>query len=347
MKIFGILRAFEKISEKNLVTVDQKKCMRFLNKRSACSICMNNCPTGAIKPGTDDNIITVDGFLCTGCGICMNTCPNPVFSLEDMAFESIMKGVEDKEHIIISCFLNSCNVQVPCLGYLNESLLLFMASEGKAIELNTTACKQCENKAAFELIRGYAETANSILSSVGISEMIRIEERGALSGSGNESFTRKIISHFAGRESRSKNPRQMLFISALEKLGPTPGWSIEATKVPAGNLSIASSCNGCGMCSAICPMDALSAYDDEVFILKFKLSLCTGCGLCRQICGLDSITMDESICLADVINDEWKTLMKVEKEQCEGCGSYFIIYGDHTLCSSCQKNKDIEDTFFA
>ena len=45
--------------------IDASKC-------TACGICANVCPFGAIRM---EDIAVVDNNLCTGCGVCVNKCP--------------------------------------------------------------------------------------------------------------------------------------------------------------------------------------------------------------------------------------------------------------------------------
>ncbi len=347
--IFGLLRVLDKISEKDLVTVDRTKCMRYRNKRSRCTICQDTCPLGAITLNeNNDDIIAIDGYVCTGCGICVNTCPNPVFSLMDLDIESIIKSVGDNKQITISCHRNACNIQVPCLGYINESILLTLASMDRQIELNISACKSCDYSTAIGLIQNHVETANALLQCIGKDEMITVVEDEGLNDTLSETFLRKLVSQFSHDSSNqeNKNQRQILFIEALKNMGSVPQKSIDADKVPFGSINIQQSCNGCSMCVAICPVDALSTIDNKTFTLKFKPDLCTGCGLCSQICNQNCIHFETLICLHDLVQGEWKNLIEIEKVKCEECGEFFVKESGSPLCISCIKNKEIEESFF-
>jgi len=57
---------------RNLKTfIDESKC-------TACGVCANVCPQGAI---VINNSAVVNTALCTGCGICVGACPNSAISL--------------------------------------------------------------------------------------------------------------------------------------------------------------------------------------------------------------------------------------------------------------------------
>lgn len=349
--IFGLLRVFNKISEKDLVMVDRTKCMRDRNNRSRCTICQDTCPLGAItldETNNSNDIIVIDGYVCTGCGICVNICPNPVFSLTDLDFESIIISAGDNEQITISCHRNTCDIEVPCLGYINESILLTLVSKGKQIELNISACKSCNHSSAIGLIQNHVESANALLQCIGKDEMVTVVEDENLKNAHSETFLRKLVSQFSHDTSDQKNTnqRQLLFIEALKNMDSVHKRSIDADKVPFGSINISKSCNGCGMCVAICPIDALSAVDDQTFTLKLKPDMCTGCGLCSQICNQNCLHFDSMINLNDLVQGELKTLIQIEKVKCKDCGKFFVKESESPLCISCIKNKDIEESFF-
>jgi ferredoxin len=51
--------------------IDKSKC-------TACGVCANVCPQGAIMI---NNLAEVNTALCIGCGVCVGTCPNDAISL--------------------------------------------------------------------------------------------------------------------------------------------------------------------------------------------------------------------------------------------------------------------------
>ena len=52
--------------------VDAEKC-------TACSVCVDVCPTSAI---TVDEVAVVDAEECTDCGACVEECPTDALSIE-------------------------------------------------------------------------------------------------------------------------------------------------------------------------------------------------------------------------------------------------------------------------
>ncbi|MDO7788191.1 4Fe-4S dicluster domain-containing protein [Desulforamulus aquiferis] len=47
-----------------------------------CGLCINSCPTGALKREGTDAII-VDSDLCAGCGACVTVCPYGVLRFDE------------------------------------------------------------------------------------------------------------------------------------------------------------------------------------------------------------------------------------------------------------------------
>lgn len=342
--LFGFFKLLGGISEKNLVNIDINKCLRHLNKNSTCSKCHDNCPAGAIT--IDGQEIKVEGFLCTGCGICVNACSNPVFSLEDIEPSSIIKGAKDGEQVTISCFSKDTNIQVPCLGFVNEAVLVRMVCDGGCVVLDTSACRKCDYSTAYDNIIGHVEAARSFLTHFNVGGQIKIKEEDTAYEPEHESFTRKFITKFSDTKLENGSSRQSILIDAIKILGQINQKTIDANIVPFGSIHVRESCNGCNMCVAICPMDAISVEQDNDLILKFKSQRCTGCGLCSQLCPVGAIDLDLHIDLNELIMDEWRTIMEIRQIKCEACGKLFVMSNGQVLCASCLRNKDIEDSFF-
>jgi MinD superfamily P-loop ATPase len=343
--LFGFLKVLDGISEKDLLNIEIKKCLRYLNKYSTCSKCQENCPAGAMI--IDDQDIKVDGFLCAGCGICVNICPNPVFSLKDIEPNSVIKAAGDKDMITISCSRKDTDLQVPCLGFINEAVLLKMASEGREIILDTSACKKCDNVTTHDIILDYVNAANSVLTYFNSDRQIKVKEDGPSIEPEHGSFTRKFMFHFSDMRSTDGYSRQSMFIDALKQLGPSSQNTVRASIMPFGNIKVRSSCKGCGICAAVCPMDALFIEECDDFILKFKPHLCTGCGLCGQLCPEDSLFPENTINLEVLLKEGPVKLIEIQRVQCKDCGRFFVAAPEQNLCDSCTKNKDIEDSFFS
>ena len=77
-----VLRRIEEVEKRNKqepqsqlrnikAFIDESKC-------TACGVCANVCPQGAI---IINNLAKVNTALCTGCGVCVDACPNQAIFL--------------------------------------------------------------------------------------------------------------------------------------------------------------------------------------------------------------------------------------------------------------------------
>ena len=49
------------------------------NECTACGICADECPAGAISV---DDVAVVNAALCTACGACVDACPSGAISMK-------------------------------------------------------------------------------------------------------------------------------------------------------------------------------------------------------------------------------------------------------------------------
>ncbi len=55
------------------IAFDAALCAHSRNRKTACTRCLDLCPTGAITPGKDSVLISAE--ICAGCGACAAVCP--------------------------------------------------------------------------------------------------------------------------------------------------------------------------------------------------------------------------------------------------------------------------------
>jgi ferredoxin len=71
--LFDIIDLVGEFEKPRYVIYDSAVCAHGRNGIVGCSLCIDNCPTGAITPDGDN--VNVDPYICAGCGTCSGVCP--------------------------------------------------------------------------------------------------------------------------------------------------------------------------------------------------------------------------------------------------------------------------------
>jgi NAD-dependent dihydropyrimidine dehydrogenase PreA subunit len=66
----GLVGEFDK---PRYVAFRPELCVHSRNRRTGCTRCLDQCPTGAITPA--GNTVAIDPYVCAGCGSCSAVCP--------------------------------------------------------------------------------------------------------------------------------------------------------------------------------------------------------------------------------------------------------------------------------
>jgi ferredoxin len=85
-----------------------------------------------------------------------------------------------------------------------------------------------------------------------------------------------------------------------------------------GDVTVESTCNGCGACVEICPSGALMTIQQEgLWGLFFEGSRCTQCGVCANICCRESIRLNSVVPLDKLIAQQPRVLIVKPEEAIE------------------------------
>ncbi len=353
--------------------VDPGQCLRLRHKKSGCRLCLDNCPSGAISL---DGSLEVDSSPCHGCGICVSVCPTGVFELRDLSYESLLARVRGGRVVEFACSQwqqEQDSLRVPCLGYLNEAVLVgSIVCGAQAVRLNVAQCKECKHALGLWVAANSLKQANRILALFGIPERISAVEDpdGGYSPAERELSSRReffsylkdgarsvvasVIDATAGdREESAKTrvtlepklPRKRsLLLEHIKALGPPPSNRVKTDGLPFARVEISDRCNGCGMCVTFCPTGALRSYDrGDRQVIDFNLGYCLTCSLCCDICPEGAIAYATHINPNELATTARTILIEHRKSTCRQCRQSYIAVSGSSLCLNCSKKRDLEE----
>jgi ferredoxin len=130
-------------------------------------------------------------------------------------------------------------------------------------------------------------------------------------------------------------------ITHLQRL--TAGASaLPAALYPA--IEIADTCHNHGVCAAVCPTGALQRYEnDDGSGLEFDAAACIACGDCARACPEKALRVVPAR-QAEAAQSGVERLTRHNRRECEGCGNEFTGPGAKSLCSACEKTRDLFST---
>lgn len=187
--------------ESDALAVHEERCISVRNRNAHCLRCVEACTSGAIA--YRDNDLHVEPDNCIGCGTCATACPTCAIEIRKLTDEELTAAVKrsivaTKGHPVIACEAAvraaeaqndaSCGrrggrvcgapvpdaaqiVEVPCLGRVDESLLVGIAAyRASDATLVCGECETCQHAPGGKLVREVAASAAGLLAAFG-SEM--------------------------------------------------------------------------------------------------------------------------------------------------------------------------------
>lgn len=355
--MFLIDHMLTKWFEHNRLQVHPQRCIKARNRFSSCNKCMEICPVSAI---TFDKEIQVNHNACSDCMGCTIECPSGVF--EDEKYPQFFSDMEKRRVISFSCDKNKqpgSHIRLSCLAQLDTALLLHAGnhSERITIQFSEESCKGCSNNMSG-LRERIGQTINNAVSMVKEPMTITFNEdvneqmekaytRRDLLGTFSKKMTVNMISPLLSEEEKLENnriaikmgDRTAIFQQILQRYEHKLLDQQHRTYLNTVNLQFTKQCNGCKICSVVCPTKAIDFVEcgDKIEI-HFNQSLCNACKSCIDICrngGLQEV--DLPISIAEFIKKEPKHIFSLSYKICSKCGEQYV--GPEDVCEDCVQQQ--------
>ncbi len=157
------------------VHVCQERCLLVRNRNAECLRCAQACTSGCISYNEQTKMLDIDQARCVGCGTCATACPTCALEARDPNDTELLARLQGalttsaSKRIAIACEKagipqDECTVRLTCLGRIDESALLQLATWGaREVALTCGACNACEHKPGRTVVEEVCESANTLL----------------------------------------------------------------------------------------------------------------------------------------------------------------------------------------
>lgn len=167
--------------EKSPVAVIQDRCLAVRNRNSSCRRCTEACIADAID--IVGNELYLDASACVSCGVCTSVCPTealaPLKPTDSELADAMARSAAGNDGVaVIVCARMAAKrlsdpalyAEVPCLGRMEESLLVALVSKGASqVFLVDGTCGTCKYGACSEFVNDIVRSANALATAMGSS----------------------------------------------------------------------------------------------------------------------------------------------------------------------------------
>lgn len=309
--------------------LEPDKCLRVRTAANICDNCVKVCPSQAIEIS---NGFRIDKEKCDACGLCAGTCPTEALMLDQHSYHQLIGRAREKRKIAFTCEQNPLLgvINLPCLGYLSETLLIGLVLNCNRIRLVFAAekCASC-NRQAGALIEERLIRVQAMASRLGKEGVLLVdhgEEEEVLTKREFFSFLkdRIVTLTYSGWEDKRTRKGKKLLPAAREFLLNSTGQSLKTgsqlmlsgSNWPFAQIEVDERCTGCQVCTQICPTGALQMNDDdEEKELRHTPALCLNCGACADYCPQQAVSQGDKVDLGKVVAATSFPLRKIHQKR--------------------------------
>lgn len=321
------------------VRFEQEKCLRVKYPAYACDKCAKSCQFEAI---TSSGRVEFNEDKCRGCGLCAGVCPTDAFSLSRPSYFQLMQEAFEKRNITLTCRHNpaSGGPSLPCLGYLNTSMLLgfVLCCNSVRIFYSAQMCSGCRLQAGT-LVEKRLNRVMKAASYLGMREVLSISgtvQEARISRRDFFSFFKNGVETLAhdvkkpvSKDNEPGSGKKLVPVSRQHFLEMAGNSQIKlqvgtarGEDWPFAQYEISDQCDGCGNCILFCPTGALELkkFKGEYGITHTAFR-CIRCGLCTANCLNQALRQKEFVDISVVAAGLTLLIKKLDRLLCARCGS--------------------------
>lgn len=328
------------------VRMEPDLCAHSRAGQTACTRCLDLCPTGAITPNGD--AVAIDPYICAGCGACAAVCPSGAVRYEDPAPEDVFARLRN-----LAAAYQQAGGQLPRLlvhdpDHGGEVIRLAarygrglpadvipmdvsaLASFGHAEMMAALGCGFAEvallagPKADMAAINGQTGLAGAILDGIGAdAARVRVIDAANPDAIVAQLYNTRPAPNGATPILPIGGRRDVTRLAAralADNGGPAP----LPAGAPYGAVAVdQDACTLCLSCASLCPSGALGDSPDKPELL-FREEACLQCNLCVSVCPENAIRLVPQLDISETALTE-RVLKEEEPYPCIECGALFGV----------------------
>lgn len=323
------------------VRLEPSMCAHSRAGQSACSNCLNVCPTGAITSAGEH--VKIDPMICAGCGSCSAVCPSGAISYDAPSVETVFRRLTTLGTTYRDAGGKNARLLVHD-GSFGIEMISLAARYGRGLPSNVIPM-QIEALSGF----GHAEMLAALACGFGHVDILLspkteravIEAQAALAVAMASADAVHLLQpadpdalcdYLYGEVTAPVTCEPILPMGARRQVTRLAAKALQPDvdivelpeNAPYGAVIVdTDACTLCLSCVSLCPSGALGDNSDMPQ-LRFQENACLQCGLCSNICPENAITLQPQLDLTDAAFTQ-RVVHEEEPFACIECGGLFGV----------------------